>query len=225
MNTGKLMERVSLRPAPAPEETVAELELLQFETDLLRARLADEERLDQELNHLQRALDAAAAENVDLRFQLAAEQRRTESLETSLDSARQSLDREQEAVAALVRERSELTGAVAAADTTVGGLTSRIEALEVSLRAEREQRQQLADRLTGADAGRKTAISQIEAATREAKQLREEAERLVCERDSLELELLGVLRKLGRFPQGAIFRRLPAYQRLLDRHRDKLSAP
>ena len=218
MNTGKLMERVSLRPAPAPEETVAELELLQFETDLLRARLADEERLDQELNHLQRALDAAAAENVDLRFQLSAEQRKTESLETSLENARQSLDREQEAVAALVQERS-------AADTTVGELKSRIEALEVSLRAEREQRQQLADRLTGADAGRKTAISQIEAATRESKHLREEADRLVCERDSLELELLGVLRKLGRFPQGAIFRRLPAYQRLLERHRDKLSAP
>ena len=54
------------------------------------------------------------------------------------------------------------------------------------------------------------------------RRLKAENDSLVLARDSLEVDLLGVLNKLGRFPQGALLRLTPGYRKLRARYARQL---
>lgn len=247
------MEQVKLRLPPAHEETLAELELLQFEQDLLRAKVADYEDQELYLGHMQRQLDDAAAQIVALRFNLRAEQRAVEQLTGQREADRHAIEATELALrkseAALRQSQADLKGmeqtelalqqelrtARAQIDSLQTELKtrksaritadSRLQELQTALAQAQQTQQALAGRLAESESGRLAAQKQQAALARTTELLKADKESLLAEREVLELDLLGVLRKLGSYPQGVLFRRVPGYRRLLERYRNKLSAP
>ncbi|MDA1076749.1 MAG: hypothetical protein O3A63_18650, partial [Proteobacteria bacterium] len=84
MNADQLMDKVIIELPPSLEEALAELELLRFEQQLLRAQVRDFEDQALMLDKMQQNLDGSAARIVDLEAQLRNRYERVAWLENAL---------------------------------------------------------------------------------------------------------------------------------------------